>query len=666
MEKSKSNLSESFGLWVVGFLFVVAVMAGVAVYLNNLLLSNEPFDLSSIGQGYFYPIILLEVCGVLYLFLNGAFKMGKKKEKKIEQYYSNRWMKPDEINKVFNVQSMYSKLGSLEKTGIMVRFEKMGHDIQVNMVPKDQHCIVLGTSGTGKSVGFVFPFIYCLGKSGQKPSMVITDPKGEIYEKTSEHLREQGYNVLTLDLKEPTRSSRWNPLENVWDMYQRAQNIESEIRSHQGKNPADMGLQHICNKYPHEWWEFDGIAFPTREEAEQQMYGVRQKLLSDSEGELKDTCCVICPIENEKDPSWESGARDLIQAVLIAMLEDSLNPELNMTKDKFNFYNVNRILSIRDADPQNMYGTLKKYFQGRDVHSQAVPLSNTVLTNAPTTMQSFFGVVTGKLSLFNDKGICYITAGTDINFADMAKKPTVLYLIVPDQIKIRWTIATMCVAQLYKKLVEVADKGGGKLKRPCYMILDEFGNMPKFENFTTMVTVSRGRRIFLNLCVQDYKQIESIYGANEGVTIRNNCNTQIMIGVNDEDSRKIFSALCGEMAIDVENKTKSKNEKGKDGSGGGNSESTSFNKVSRPLLPPNELLEYKMGRVYIYSMGFNPLKSTYTPFYEAENAGLLVSKKPVEKFSPMKYLDEQGIYYDIRNRNEKALNTQRKNDIFDW
>jgi hypothetical protein len=35
---------------------------------------------------------------------------------------------------------------------------------------------------------------------------------------------------------------------------------------------------------------------------------------------------------------WESGARNFVLAIALAMLEDCANPELKMTKEKYNFY----------------------------------------------------------------------------------------------------------------------------------------------------------------------------------------------------------------------------------------------------------------------------------------------------------------------------------------
>jgi type IV secretion system protein VirD4 len=55
----------------------------------------------------------------------------------------------------------------------------------------------------------ILPTIRVLGLAGE--SMVLSDPKGELYAMTAAWLRSQGYEVVLLDLLRPTRGSRWNP-----------------------------------------------------------------------------------------------------------------------------------------------------------------------------------------------------------------------------------------------------------------------------------------------------------------------------------------------------------------------------------------------------------------------------------------------------------------------
>ncbi|MDR0462132.1 MAG: type IV secretory system conjugative DNA transfer family protein [Christensenellaceae bacterium] len=622
------------------------------------------------GNSMVSLIVVLVICvplGAGALWLAGFFE-NNAKTKKVSQFYSNRWMTKSEVNTKY----IYTTLTNIrtckpKKASALVRFEAVGRDVQINFAPTDYHTIVLGTTGSGKTHGYVLPYVYALGHRGDKPNMVITDPKGEIYGFMAETLRRQGYDVQVFNLSEPTKSSRWNPFEQAWNMYQRAHNLEKELKKHVNVEPRSLNLRIISSQYPNEWYEFNKIAYPSYAMADMARKTLKQRLLSDAEADVKDICSAICPVTNEKDPSWEEAARDLIQGTALAMLEDSLNPNLGMTKEKFNFYNIFKILGTRDGG-QEMFKTVKEYFAGRDKLSPATMLAQTVISNADKTMMNFFGVVTQKLSMFADKGICYITSGTDMQFENFAKKPTVFFLIIPDQIKVRHTLATLCVAQLYKNLVNIANSLGGALPWTTYFILDEFGNMPKLNDFSTIVTVARGRRIYLTLVLQDYKQLETIYGASDAITIRNNCNVQIFIGVNDKESREIFSNLLGDMTIEKETESISKST-GKAVKDDPNAGSKSINKdyVSRPLLPPNELLDLQPGTIFVYHFGFHPLRSKVSLFWQCAQNGLLRVYKENDTYVGDKYFDEAAVFYDISRRNSIVLNVKKNNnDFLDW
>lgn len=79
----------------------------------------------------------------------------------------------------------------------------------------NKHMAVFGATGSGKSRTFVLNNILNLSRTGQ--SMIMTDPKGELYRETAEYLRNIGYNVKILNLADPIHSDRWNPLSEVSD-----------------------------------------------------------------------------------------------------------------------------------------------------------------------------------------------------------------------------------------------------------------------------------------------------------------------------------------------------------------------------------------------------------------------------------------------------------------
>jgi type IV secretion system protein VirD4 len=223
---------------------------------------------------------------------------------------------------------------------------------------------------------------------------------------------------------------------------------------------------------------------------------------------------------------------------MLAMLEDSTDPELGMTREKFNFYNMAKIATYKDNDQENPFGTVRNYCGYRSKFSKVGSLTSTAINNAPNTTRSYMGVLMSRISIFQDAGICYATSFSDMSFDDFNEKPTAFFIKVPDEKESRHCIATMCVSQLYKKLVEKASETEAlKLKRNVYFMLDEFANLPKIDKMDSMVTVGRSRGIFFSLVVQSYSQLDNKYGKEASDTIRSNCNIQIFIGTEDQKTR---------------------------------------------------------------------------------------------------------------------------------
>ncbi|MEW5953362.1 MAG: type IV secretory system conjugative DNA transfer family protein [Bacillota bacterium] len=98
-------------------------------------------------------------------------------------------------------------IGELDGKIIRVNFEKAPDN-----TPKTApHMIVFGGTGSGKSFSIVIGNIISAVAEGQ--SIVVIDPKGELYEATGNWLKEQGYkNVWVLNFMTPQHSHGWNPV----------------------------------------------------------------------------------------------------------------------------------------------------------------------------------------------------------------------------------------------------------------------------------------------------------------------------------------------------------------------------------------------------------------------------------------------------------------------
>ena len=482
--------------------------------------------------------------------------------------------------------------------------------------------------------------------------MVITDPKGEIYDEHSEKLRKNGYRILVFDLKEPFQSTRWNPMSRAYEINERAMNLNREVKVHHNDDPRDFSLKCVSQTYYGEWYEFDGYAFADIQTLQNHQASLKQILKTEAFEDLKDIASVLCPIQSNNDPIWERGAKDLVLGTMLAMLEDSENPELGMTKDKFNFYNLSKILNLKDNEGPNSLKSLTDYFKGRDQLSQAVQLANQVVTNAEKTTKSYMGIVTDRMGLFSDMGVCFATSLNEMDLKTFADQPTAVFIKIPDEKTTRHPIASMFVTQMYKILVDVANKRGGALPRDVYFLLDEFANMPKIENFETIITVARSRRMYFTLILQSYAQLTIKYGQDVGATIKDNCNIHIFIASNDQTTLEEFSKRCGNISVETETTSISKGGE-KDAK---ESKSVNVQLDTRPLIYPAELASLKpnSGECIVSILQRNPIRSVFTPSYMCSVYDM--TKAPKDGRLPQQ-LDEQALYYDIRIRNQKILKT---------
>ena len=115
----------------------------------------------------------------------------------------------------------------------------------------NKNICVFGSSGSMKTIGFLLTNLLELSK--YRKSIVVTDPKAEIYRKTSNYFRNIGYTVKVLNLKDMRHSDRWNPLqenENITDVQTSANVIISNTQRH-GKSEMSFGqeLKKICLRH---------------------------------------------------------------------------------------------------------------------------------------------------------------------------------------------------------------------------------------------------------------------------------------------------------------------------------------------------------------------------------------------------------------------------------
>ncbi len=567
---------------------------------------------------------------------------------------NSRFLTDQERDKYFPKHT-YSQLNSVKKDGIPVRavLDKK-NALQVNFLP-GAHSLIIGATGSGKTTTFINPMIQLLASTAAGSSMIMTDPKGELFDLHSGYLVSRGYKVLLLDLRDTYSSSRWNPLDGIWDMYQDYVEAGKGIKFHKDDMSKYPDLKRMDGEAESgkPWVEWRGRAYADLTHCQDDVSVTRQQYYDEMYEDLNDLISVICPIENEKDPVWEKGARSIIMATCLAMLEDSEDERLGMTKDKFNFFNINKALT----NSEDEFATLKEYFEGRNKLSQAYTLSRQVMSAADTTLSSYMSITFDKLNMFNDRGLCGLTSATDVQAEKFADQPTALFMKIPDEKDTRHGLAAVFILCMYKALIKVASaREDLSLPRNVYFILDEFGNMPKIEKFDKMITVGRSRKIWFNMVVQSYSQLNNVYGEKVADIVKSNCGMKMFIGSNDIGTCEEFSKLCGNMTVRT-NSTSSNV-----GSKAGEMNISSQTQV-RPLIYPSELQmlnnKESTGNAIIVTFGNFPLRTQYTPSYLCPYYKM--GRMDMEELrSHMFRADE--VFYDLDARNETVLGRSEDED----
>ncbi len=618
----------------------------------SLLLQPSTWGIGALAVLLIGIIYLLSGNNLDDVFGHGRGLLGKKgKVDVVEGSLENsRFLTDKERDRYFpgHDYTELAKLTGPKNDGIPVRavLDKK-KNLQINFL-NGAHSLIIGATGSGKTTTFINPMIQLLGATGCGSSMIMTDPKGELFSLHSKFLTERGYKVLLLDLRDTYSSSRWNPLGGIYDMYQEYIAAGKGIVAHRDSMEDYPDLEKVDGVAEEGalWCEWKGKAYADTRRCQNEVAVARQKIYDEMYEDLNDLISVICPIENEKDPVWEKGARSIIMSTCLAMLEDSEDERLGMTKDKFNFFNLNKILT----NSENEFAALKDYFEGRSKLSQAYTLSRQVLSAAESTLSSYMSITFDKLNMFNDQGLCGLTSATDVDAASFAKEPTALFMKIPDEKDTRHGLAAVFILCMYKALIKVASATEElTLPRNVYFILDEFGNMPKIEKFDKMITVGRSRKIWFNMVVQSYSQLSNVYGNEVADIVKSNCGMKMFIGSNDIGTCEEFSKLCGNMTVRTTSTSSSI------GGKTGDMNLSSQTQV-RPLIYPSELQmlnnKESTGNAIIVTFGNFPLKTKYTPSYLC----------PLYKMGQMDLGEIQSnmfladeVFYDIEERNDTVL-----------
>ena len=347
----------------------------------------------------------------------------------------------------------------------------------------ETHKLIIGSTGSGKSRRIIGESILSL--LGTRDIGFVHDPKGEEYRHTSQPLRDDGFNVVLMDHRDPRRSAGFNVFSWPFQLY------SSGV-------PRDRDLA------------FDLV--------------------------LSIAQCV-CPVMDIQDPYWEQTAQSTIAGLTWATLKDADKPE------DVTFENVFRLSNEVFATDKSIE-SFKRSIRGDPLLSFYLEPS---LTNAPLTRNCVLSTMRSHLLPFvQSESVNQMLSRDDIRFADIMKGKCIIYLVSPEERSNLNPLISIFVKLLYEYALNHAYLNGtGRLEHCVHMFLDEFGNLPPISGFQEMMTASRSRNIRFVLAVQSLGQIDMMYG-RQASAIKGNCLCWIFLSSKDLDTLEEVSKIAGE------------------------------------------------------------------------------------------------------------------------
>ena len=426
---------------------------------------------------------------------------------------------------------------------------RIGKNLYIDPDLTNNLCIGITRSGKGEM--YVIPSIDVYSRAENKTSMVVLDPKTELYKTSKKTLEERGYEVYLLSLVDPEHSMGFNPLDQVISLYAAGDYANAELL-----------VQTFCYS----------IFNPDK------------------------------PING--DTFWQDSPTSLLSALVIAVIEDvfewikvenATGEEKEKHIQKINMFSIINLFGelVSQTNPDNPYITgLDMFFQMRPALDRAKIKFFGVEVAGSRTKASIYSSMLMKLTIFTYENFAKMTAESTMNLEDIGfgDKPIAVFIEMPDYDKSAHFLGSVFIRQLYFVLARKATRQqNGKCKNRVKIIADEFGNMPAIEAMENIITVCLGRNISFDLYIQAYAQLNKLYGEN-AKTIAGNCGNTIYILSDDDETTKKFSTNLGsETIIDMQ----------RNGSRLSGNKTIMESTAEKPLLNMNQLEELKPGECVI-------------------------------------------------------------------
>ena len=377
---------------------------------------------------------------------------------------------------------------SMEKDGVPLVSD--GH--LARGYPLEQPMMVVAATGSGKTRRLIIQYLLSCILSAC--SMLINDPKGELYKHTKKFLEKLGYYVIVFDLRNLDYGERFNFCEHPAKLY-KAGNTRR----------ADEMFQAMFDTF-------------------------------------------MATVRSEKDPFWHTTSASYLTG-LAELCCDLLPAEMVTINSIYELH----LQGNKRFGPSTYLKMYLDMHEDKPYYKLIAPY-----VNAPNeTRASLDAVLTSAISKFcRNSSVVDQTTNSTFDIADLVEKKTAMFVISRDESTVYNALITAIVNEIYEVVIDIAEeKYNGRLPRRLAIVLDEFGNLAPIDDINAKITVSRSRNVGWCLCCQSLDQLNLKYTADVAKIILGNCNIAYMYS-SDISLLKMLSDLCGKTTDEYTHESK--------------------------------------------------------------------------------------------------------------
>lgn len=498
---------------------------------------------------WFYLILLVAVViiNIRFVFLVNV----NIKDQNVGQKDAQRWTTIEEIKQQYN--SMPDRGGEIEKGGLPVcQYE--GRTYFDNSMVNN---LILGMTRAGKGETFILLMIWLYFNSKNKASLIVNDPKEELYTMSYKEAKNKGYIPLVLNFDKPTQGIGFNPLDLVIQEWKK-----------QNYSVAESLCLSIAETIYH----------PARLEGEAKFWAStaasvfsamciaqvidclsadeKQNAVNAIEWRKRQKAFDRLRSEAKKQKAIEDYAAmpDNEKLALPYIPSDKEFIPTHENEDKINLFSVAKLFmdlaSVPVGNPNSGKTALDVFFEERPANDRAKMKFFSTQIAPDKTAASIYSSFFDALTVFTFEDVAKMTAKSTIDLYDIGfgETPYAIFLFTPDWDVSKHFLVNIFLDQVYFALSSRATETPRKrCSRDVMHILDEFGNIIPLANIQNKVSAGAGKGILYTFIIQSFAQLEQ-YKEN-AKTIKDNCSNQVYILSADGETRDEFSKAVGNETV---------------------------------------------------------------------------------------------------------------------